>query len=107
MKQQSAQGGKGKTYLKSFDSMTKKFDYNLNKMERERLDLPEDQWVGAYIQQIDEWRDEIKSKLGGLSISYDYSPAGSLFDSASENFSKKIDHHLFLMFDDQFFITLQ
>jgi len=90
LKQQSAQGGKGKTYLKSFDSMTKIFDYNLNKMERDRLDLPEDQWVGAYIQQIDEWRDEIKSKLGGLSISYDYSPAGSLFDSAAESFSKKL-----------------
>jgi hypothetical protein len=70
--------------------MTKIFDYNLNKMERDRLDLPEDQWVGAYIQQIDEWRDEIKSKLGGLSISYDYSPAGSLFDSAAESFSKKL-----------------
>ena len=90
LKQQSAQAGKGKTYLKSFDDMTKQFDYNLTKNERERLNIAEDEWVGAYIQQIDEWRTEIKSALSGLSISYDYSPAGSLFDSAAESFSKGV-----------------
>ena len=90
LKQQSAQAGKGKTYLKSFDDMTKQFDYNLTKNERERLNIAEDEWVGAYIQQIDEWRTAIKSALSGLSISYDYSPAGSLFDSAAESFSKGV-----------------
>lgn len=90
LKQASAQAGKGKTYLKSFNEMTKQFDYNLNKNEREKLDIPDEQWVGAYIQQIQDWRKEIKSGLGSMSINYDYSHAGSLFDSAAEDFSKKL-----------------
>ena len=90
LKQASAQAGKGKTYLKSFNEMTKQFDYNLTKNERERLDVPEEQWVGAYIEQIQDWRGEIKSSLGGMSIKYDYSHAGSLFDSAAEDFNKKL-----------------
>ena len=90
LKQQSAQAGKGKTYLKSFDSMTKQFDYNLTKNEQDRLDLPEDQWVGAYIDQIDKWRSDIKSKLNGMSIKFDYNPAGSLFDSAAEEFTDRL-----------------
>jgi hypothetical protein len=90
LKQASAQAGKGKTYLKSFVEMTKKFDYNLTKNEREKLNMPEESWVGAYIEQIQDWRSDIKSTLGGLSISYDYSHAGSLFDAAAEDFSKKL-----------------
>lgn len=95
LKQQSAQAGKGKTYLKSFDDMTKQFDYNLTKNERERLNIAEELWVGAYIDKIDEWRKQIKSGLSGLSITYDYSPAGSLFDSAAEDFSKKLVNFIY------------
>ncbi len=90
LKQASAQAGKGKTYLKSFNEMTKKFDYNLTKNERIKLDVPEEQWVGAYIEQIQDWRSEIKSTLSGMSIKYNYTHAGSLFDSAAEDFSKKL-----------------
>ena len=44
---------------------------------------------------MDEWRKQIKSGLSGLSITYDYSPAGSLFDSAAEDFSKKLVNFIY------------
>jgi hypothetical protein len=90
LKQASAQAGKGKTYLKSFNEMTKQFDYNLTKNERLKLDVSDEQWVGAYIEQIQDWRGEIKSALSGLSIKYNYTHGGSLFDAAAEDFSKKL-----------------
>ena len=72
LKQAKAQAGKGKGYLKSWDSLTTKFDYNLTKGEQELPDIDPSGWVISVSEQINEWRKEISGKLDNSRYSYKY-----------------------------------
>ena len=79
LKQQSAQGGKGKTYLKKVDGDLSVFDYNLTKEEQNTLGEDRETWAAAYMDQIDSWRTAIKSTLPAKL--YDYKPGKNLMTS--------------------------
>ena len=72
LKQAKAQAGKGKGYLKSWDSLTTKFDYNLTKGEQELPDEEPSGWAVSVSDQISEWRKEISGKLDSSRYSYKY-----------------------------------
>ena len=72
LKQAKAQAGKGKGYLKSWDSLTTKFDYSLTKGEQELPDIDPSGWVISVSEQINEWRKEISGKLDNSRYSYKY-----------------------------------
>ena len=72
LKQAKAQAGKGKGYLKSWDSLTSEFDYNLTKDEQELPDIPLDGWVIPVSDQINDWRKEISGKLDSNRYSYSH-----------------------------------
>ena len=72
LKQAKAQAGKGKGYLKSWDSLTTKFDYNLTKGEQELPDIDPSGWVISVSEKINEWRKEISGKLDNSRYSYKY-----------------------------------
>ena len=72
LKQAKSQAGKGKGYLKSWDSLTTKFDYNLTKGEQELPDEEPSGWAVSVSDQISEWRKEISGKLDSSRYSYKY-----------------------------------
>jgi len=72
LKQAKAQAGKGKGYLKSWDSLTTQFDYNLTKGEQELPDEEPSGWAVSVAEQIGNWRKEISGKLDSSRYSYKY-----------------------------------